>query len=222
MRVVQLRVLLAAGACIGLLLSSCSTITPPSADLASFTLLRPTRDAATPLLYRKAGVELSSYDRVTIAPVRILAAAGIESGVLPDEKKMLAADLFREFAMSLGKRFQLVSVPGKSTLEVDLTLIDVKKSNTVLSTVSHIVPVGLAINVGAQLAGKRGTFAGSAVYAVEVRDSESGEILYAEVANQSSKALDLTASFTPLAAAKAGIHTGAQTFPNDLIGTASR
>jgi hypothetical protein len=216
-------VLRGACTCLVIFLTACATVTPRPANLPSSTLLLPTRDSTMPYAYRKPGVSFSTYDKVMLEPVRLSGSAGNEtSDISVEEKKALSNYLFEEFTGSLGKTFQIVSSPGEKTLDVGLTFIDAKKSYVVLSAVSHVLPAGLAVNAGAQLLGKPGTFSGAVVYAVEVRDSQSGEILYARVDNKSSSALDVTSSFTPLAAARAGIRAGAKTFPNDLIGAPSR
>ncbi|HBF29396.1 DUF3313 domain-containing protein [Rhizobium sp.] len=201
-------------------MASCTTVTPRPNNLASSALLRPTKYPNTPYAYRKSGIDFASYDKIIVKPVSIYAGTGKRfDGLSAEDLTMLTNDMHREFSSTLNKRFQRVPAPGKSTLEVELTLLDVKKTKVVLSTASHIMPVGLALNAGFQLADKPGSFSGSVIYAVEVRDSLSGNILYASISNISANALDIKASFEPLSAAEAGIRTGAKILLQDLSGT---
>ena len=91
-------------------------------------------------------------------------------------------------------------------------------STPVLSTVSHVLPVGLVVNAGAQATGGRGTFSGWVSYAVEIEDAHTGTLLYAHVANRSANALDITANFGPLDAAKAGVRSAADKLDKELAG----
>lgn len=193
------------------LLSACATVTPRPTNLASSALLRPTRVTDTPYHYRRPGINFTTYDSVLMAPVKS-AVDSSSASLLPAEALQLTDELQRQFTSALSQRFRIVAAPGSRTLMVQLTLIDARKSNAALSTITHALPVGIVVNAGAQLAGRHGTFTGSVVYAVEARDAESGDILYAEVAHRSADALNIAAGFTPLAAAKAGIEHGARSF----------
>ncbi|NBB46896.1 DUF3313 family protein [Rhizobium sp. CRIBSB] len=205
------------------LLGGCATTTPKPENLASSPLLQPTHLSDQPYTYRNPTVDFSAYDSVVVAPVKLASPRSpSEAGLAQDEMAELAGILRQQFAASLSSRFPIVSIPGPRSLLVELTLIEAEKSKPVLSTVSHVMPVGIAVNAGAQLAGRQGTFSGSVLYAVEVRAAGNSRILYAEVARRSADALDLTASLAPLAAAKAGIRNGAREFPEDLMGTKSR
>lgn len=205
------------------LLGGCATTTPKPENLASSPLLQPTHLSDQPYSYRNPTVDFSAYDSVVVAPVKLASPRSpSEAGLAQDEMAELAGILRQQFAASLSSRFPIVSIPGPRSLLVELTLIEAEKSKPVLSTVSHVMPVGIAVNAGAQLAGRQGTFSGSVLYAVEVRAAGNSRILYAEVARRSADALDLTASLAPLAAAKAGIRNGAREFPEDLMGAKSR
>ena len=107
---------------------------------------------------------------------------------------------------------------GPGTLRARLTLTGAEASTPVLSTVSHVLPVGLVVNAGAQATGGRGTFSGWVSYAVEIEDAHTGTLLYAHVANRSANALDITANFGPLDAAKAGVRSAADKLDKELAG----
>lgn len=200
------------------LLSACATVPPRPVNLASSALLKPTRAMDTPYSFRRPGVDFATYNSIVMAPVKLATAAGTSAKALtPDEQAQLAKELQQQFTAALAQHFRIAVAPGSRNLMVQLTLLDAVKTNSVMSTVTHVLPVGLVINAGAQAAGRHGTFAGSVLYAVEVRDAQTGDILYAEVANQSAKALNIAASVTPLGAASAGIRVGATSFVEQLM-----
>lgn len=200
------------------LLSACATVPPRPVNLASSALLKPTRAMDTPYSFRRPGVDFATYNSIVMAPVKMATTAGTSSKALtPDEQAQLAKELQQQFTVALAQHFRIAAAPGSRNLLIQLTLLDAAKTNSVMSTVTHVLPVGLVINAGAQVAGRHGTFAGSVLYAAEVRDAQTGDILYAEVANQSAKALNIPASVTPLGAASAGIRVGAKSFVEQLM-----
>ena len=81
---------------------------------------------------------------------------------------------------------------------------------------SHLLPIGLAVNGGMQAAGRNGTNFGSVSYAVELSDGVLNELLYAYVTKQTPDALDVTASFGYLDAAREGVRIGAKHLQADL------
>src|SRR5260221_13312938 len=95
-------------------------------------------------------------------------------------------------------------------MRLHLTLRGIETSTPVISTVSHLAPMGLVVNTALQATGRNGTFFGSVSYAAELSDSESGALRYAYVTKQTPDALDITASIGYLDAAKTGIRIGAK------------
>ncbi|RAL97208.1 DUF3313 domain-containing protein [Agrobacterium sp. MS2] len=200
-----------------LTISGCATTSTPSQALSSSAVLRPTSDAKKPYAYQRAGTDFSSYSRAIILPASIYAGPDAQFGKLSDgDQQTLAAYMSTQFVKVLGKRFQLVSQPGPGTLSIKLTLTGAKSSTPVLSTVSHVLPVGLVINAGAQVAGRPGTFSGWVSYAVEIEDAETGTLLYAYVGSSSANALDITSNFRGLDAAKAGIRSASEGLDKEL------
>jgi hypothetical protein len=92
-------------------------------------------------------------------------------------------------------------------------------STPVVSALSHILPVGVVVNAGLGVAGHSGTFLGSVSYAAELYDAASGELRYASVSRRTPFAMDITASFGRLDAAKKGVRIGAKQLSEDLSKT---
>ncbi len=202
-----------------LALAACATTPPPSQALSSSAYLRPTSDKSRPYAYRRPDADFAAYSRVMIPPTAIYAGADAQFGNMSAaDRQVLAVYMHREFSRVLGRRFQLVGQPGPGTLRARLTLTGAEASTPVLSTVSHVLPVGLVVNAGAQATGGRGTFSGWVSYAVEIEDAQAGTLLYAHVASRSANALDITANFGGLDAAKAGVRSAADQLDKELAG----
>jgi hypothetical protein len=200
-----------------LTISGCATTSTPSQALSSSAVLRPTSDAKRPYAYLREGTNFSAYSRAIIPPVSIYAGPDAQFGKLSDsDRQTLAGYMSTQFGQVLGKRFQLVGQPGQGTLRIKLTLTGAKSSTPVLSTVSHVLPVGIVVNAGAQVAGRPGTFSGWVSYAVEIEDAQTGTLLYAYVGSSSANALDITSNFRGLDAAKAGIRSASDRLDKEL------
>lgn len=210
-----------AACAIPLLLPACATTPAPSLALSSSALLRPTSEKTKPYAYRRPDANLAAYARVIVPPTEIYAGPDAQfSKMSAADRQALAVYMHQEFSKTLGRRLQLAGKPGPGTLRVRLTLTGAEASTPVLSTVSHVLPVGLVVNAGAQATGGRGTFSGWVSYAVEIEDAQTGTLLYAHVASRSAKALDITANFGRLDAAKAGIRSAADQLGKELSGSA--
>lgn len=172
-----------------------------------------------PYAYRRPGVNFAAYGSVIVPPTAIYPGPDAQFGNMSAaDRQALASYMHQEFSKVLGRRLQLVAQPGPGTLRARLTLTGAEASTPVLSTVSHVLPVTLVVNAGAQATGGRGTFSGWVSYAVEIEDAQTGTLLYAHVANRSAKALDITANFRGLDAAKAGVRSAANQLDKELAG----
>jgi len=209
-----------AGFAVVAVVSGCATTPPPSQALSSSAVLRPTSDKTKPYAYRRPDANFAAYNRVIVPPTEIYAGLDAQFGKMSSaDRQALASYMHQEFVKVLGRRFQIVGQPGPDTLRARLTLTGAETSTPVLSTVTHVLPVGLIVNAGAQATGGRGTFSGWMSYAVEIEDAPTGSLLYAHVATRSANALDITANFGSLDAAKAGVRSAANHLGKELAGS---
>jgi hypothetical protein len=146
-----------------------------------------------------------------IEPVTIYTGDDAQFGSVSEEdRKLIAAYMQQKFTGLLSSKYQIVAAPEPGTLRLHLTLTGIETSTPVISAVSHLTPVGLVINTGLQASNRNGTFLGSVSYAAELSDAASGTLLYAYVTRQTPDALDATASFGSLDAAREGVRIGAR------------
>ena len=191
--------------------AACSTPVPVAyKDLASAAQLQPTKDAEAPFQYLSPTAALARYPKLLIDPVTIYAGSDAQFGdVAAEDRRAMADYMQQQFAEALGRHYQLVAAPEPGALRLHLTLTGLETSTPVISTVTHLAPMGLALNTGLEADGDNGSFFGSVTYAAELSDAASGALLYAYVTRQTPDALDVTASFGSLAAAREGVRIGA-------------
>jgi hypothetical protein len=193
-------------------LYGCASTTPLAyEDLPSSSQLKPVKKGNDLFLYTDPNADIRNYASLIIDPVTVYAGKDSQFGSVTDEGRRAIAEYMRQqFTAVLGKKYQIVTAANSGTLRLHLTLTGVETSTPVLSAVSHLLPAGLLVNAGFQVAGHKGTFLGSVSQAVDLYDAETGELLYASISKETAHALDLTASFGRLDAARAGVRLGAQ------------
>jgi hypothetical protein len=194
-----------------LVLAGCSAPAPVAYQgLASAGQLQPAKDAELPFQYLSPTAELARYPKLLIDPVTVYAGGDGQFGTIAaEDRRAMAGYMQQKFAEALGGRYQLVTTPEPGALRLHLTLTGLETSTPVISTVTHLAPMGLALNTGLEADGDNGTFFGSVTYAAELSDATSGALLYAYVTRQTPDALDVSASFGSLAAAREGVRIGA-------------
>jgi hypothetical protein len=202
---------------ISLALAGCASSPVDYQGLASANQLQRVKDDEEPFQFHNSDAQFANYSKILIDPVTVYTGTDAQFGShSQDDRKAIAAYMQKTVEETLGKRYQLVNAPGPNTLRLHLTLTGIETSTPVISTLSHLLPVGLVVNTGLQVTDHNGTFFGSVSYAAELSDASTGELLYAYVTRQTPDALDVTASFGSLAAAREGVRIGANHLRDQL------
>jgi len=216
--IVAQRLVVSAGLIACITLSGCASTKPAAyQDLSSSSQLKPVKDGPDLYEYKNPRDHLAPYTALMVDPVTIYRGPDSQFGSVKEPARdTIARYMQLEFAAALGKQFKITDFPAPGTLRLHLTLTGIETSTPVVSTLSHIAPVGLLVNSGLEVSGNRGTFFGSVSYAVELYDATTGELLYATVSKETAHALSIIASFGTLDASKAGVRRGAEHLRDDL------
>lgn len=124
--------------------------------------------------YIKEGDDFSRYRKIMMDEVVFFFKEESDyKGIHPDEINELSREFHKAFIETLGDR--LTESPGHDVLRMRLAVRDLETSNPVSSTMSTVIPVGLAVNLV-----KKGTTVeyigvGSASMEAEFLDSMSNE-----------------------------------------------
>ena len=203
-----------------LLLVSCAGPQPaPYAGLSSSAYLKPNHGADSGKIpYRyKTAVDWSRYQNAIIDPVVIYSGPDNQFGSMSDESRQdLAQYAQTAFTNSLTRRFVLVKDPGPGTVRIKVTLTGAKASTPVISSLAHLDIGGNLYNGVQAISGGGGLMTGWVIYAVEIQDASSGQLLEAYEEKQYPNALNPMATFGSLAAAKTGIDKGSDALANRL------
>ncbi len=161
--------------------------------------------------YRNPDVDLRQYKQVMVTPVEIYTGPDANwKGVTQEEQEQLAAYLYQTTVAKLGEKGLYTDRPGPGVARLKLILAGVDKTRPVASTVTHALPVGLALNLGKGAMGKSGSFMGDATVGGEFTDSQTGNLVATFLAKEAPNAMDIPVIFSEWDASKKALDKVAQ------------
>ena len=154
--------------------------------------------------YIKPDLHLARYTAVQIQPTVVYRGTDAQFEDIPQEDRARFAQLMTDaLRQELAKSFRLAQGPAANALRLRMTLVGAKKTTGGVGTVSSVMPLGLVTNVVKSATGKKGTFSGSVLFAIEIFDSRSGDLLAAVVRREAPDALDIKATVSTTDTVKA-------------------
>ncbi|WP_201722685.1 DUF3313 domain-containing protein [Caulobacter sp. BP25] len=207
-------------------LGGCAVSRPaPYKELASSGRLSPNlndRSGRAPYSFSKPVDWTSRYHSVLIDPVVIYRGADQQFEKISDaDKRELATYMRDQFSARLSENYKQVEQPGPGVLRVSLTLTGAKTTKAVIGALAHFDLAGGSYNAVQAARGREAALTGWVMYAVELHDAASGELLGAEIVKQYPNAMNIKASVGALSAAKAGVRKGADDLNQRLSGRRS-
>jgi hypothetical protein len=144
--------------------------------------------------YRNPDIDATKYQSFIIEPTLVSEDAAATFGEISkaDQKRYAAmfTDALRE---QIGEGYTLATKKGPGVGVIQLTLLGVTP-NSPVAIATRVTPTGLALSSVKSLAGRPGSFSGSAQIAFELKDSVSGDLIAAAIRRRSPDALDLVAT----------------------------
>jgi hypothetical protein len=168
------------------------------------------------LMWIKPGVDFTQYKKVMVDYVVFAFADDSEyKGIDANEMKQIADKASLALVTAIQKAFPVVSEPGPDVIRIRTAIVDMKQSRPVLSGVSSVMPVGLAVSLV-----KRGTtdsWTGSGATTAELMaiDSMSNEVL---AAGQDQKAAGFTERFTSWGSVEDAFKFWGERLTKNLVG----
>lgn len=160
----------------------------------------------------KPGVDFAKYNKIMADSVLFYYAEDSEDkSIDPDQMKELTDAFNQELANALKGKYPLVAEPGPDVVRIRTALTNIKKSKPVLSTVSSIIPVGLAVSTVKRTTEGSWAGAGATTMELEARDSMSNEVVAVALDRQTAGFWD---RFSSLGSAKAAFKIWAERIAN--------
>jgi hypothetical protein len=139
------------------------------------SLLQPGAEGQAAYVYINPNVQWSNYKQVLLKPVEFWDTP--DSGVSPDDQKMLTSYFYNSLKQNLQKNFTLVDQPGPGVIAFAVAIINAEGATPGLRSVSLVVPQARILNYAQSLATGHAAFAGSAEAAFKATDSSTGQLL---------------------------------------------
>ncbi len=128
-------------------------------------------DGSGGLIYRKAGIDHCSYDKIMIEPIEIWMADDSKyKGFSPDVFKAITDELYRSLEINLEPEYPVVGEPGAGVVVIRLAITDVYASKKKRGLLGYM-PIGAAI--GAMTGKYRRISLHDATIEVEILDAQA-------------------------------------------------
>jgi hypothetical protein len=139
------------------------------------SLLQPGAEGQAAYIYINPNAQWSSYKKVLLKPVEFWDTP--DTGVSPDNQKMLTSYFFNSLQKNLQQNFTIVDQPGPGVIIFAVAIINAEAATPGLRSVSLVIPQARILNYAQSLATGHAAFAGSAEAAFKATDSSTGQLL---------------------------------------------
>lgn len=115
-------------------------------------------------------------------------------GIDAAERAKFATIVTDALRSELVKSFPAPATPQADTLRLKVTLLGAEKTKGGLATATRVTPMGFGLSALKSAVGKGGSFTGSVLFAVELYDARTNELLLAAVRRRHPDPLDVPAT----------------------------
>lgn len=154
--------------------------------------------------YLDQNVDLAPYRRFILDPPRVLRSdASTFAGLSDADVRTIAGMFVEETGRAFAAKYPVVTTPGPGVARLRFTVLGVSKTVPYVATATRVIPIGAAINLLSQGAGRGGTLTGSVTYGIEAFDSRSGKLIAAAVRRLTPGAFDISSTLGTMDTARA-------------------
>jgi hypothetical protein len=112
------------------------------------------------------------------------------------DRAKYAAMITQELRSEIAKTFPSPAKPQADTLRLHVTVLGGQRTEGGLATATRVTPLGFATSALKSVMGKKGSLTGSLLYAVELYDARTNELLLAAVRRRTPDPLDIPATLS--------------------------
>lgn len=120
-----------------------------------------------------------------------------------DARSKFAEIITQELRSEMSKSFPAPAKAQKDTMRLRVTMLGAQKTLGGVATATRVTPFGFATSAVKSALGKKGTMTGSVLYAVELYDARTNELLLAAVRRRTPDPLDVPATLSTTNTVKA-------------------
>jgi hypothetical protein len=139
----------------------------------------------------------SKYRTVIVEPTAVYQGPDAQfDGIDSADRSKAASVVTAELRQELAKTFPSPATAQADTLRMQVTMLGATKTKGGIATATRVTPVGFGLSALKSALGKPGTFTGSVLFAVELHDARTGELLLAAVRRRTPDPLDVPATLS--------------------------
>ncbi len=154
--------------------------------------------------YVQPAAKFQKYRTVIVADTTIYKGPDAQfEGIEPADRARFANIMTEELRSEIAKSFPAPARPQADTLRLQVTILGASKTTGGLATATRVTPFGFATSALKSALGKSGSLTGSILFAVEVYDAKTNELLLAAVRRRTPDALDVPATLSTTETVKA-------------------
>ncbi len=165
-------------------LKSSSRMTQDKAGSESWTFVQP-REVFT------------KYRTIIVEPTAVYQGPDAQfDGIDSADRYKAASVITNELRQELAKTFPSPATPQADSLRMKVTILGATKTKGGIATATRVTPVGFGLSALKSALGKPGTFTGSVLFAVELHDARTNQLLLAAVRRRTPDPLDVPATIS--------------------------
>ena len=173
--------------------------------------------------YAQPVAVFQKYRTLIVDPTVVYNGADAQFDEIEYADRTKFADIItQELRSELAKSFPAPAKAQADTMRLRVTMLGAEKTIGGLATATRVTPFGFATSALKSALGKTGTMTGSVLYAVELFDARTNELLLAAVRRRTPDPLDVPATLSTTDTVKAVAREfadGARKRLEDLTGT---
>ena len=163
--------------------------------------------SSTVMTQDKAGTEnwtyaqprsvFTKYRTLIVDPTAVYQGPDAQfDNVDPADRYKMASVITDELRRELAKTFPSPAKPQADTLRLRVTVLGATKTKGGIATATRVTPVGFGLSALKSALGKPGTFTGSVLFAVELYDARTNQLLLGAVRRRTPDPLDVPATLS--------------------------
>ena len=166
-------------------------------SLPSATMMTQDKPGTESWTYAQPVSVFARYRTVIVDPTTVYQGPDAQfEGVEPADRARYAATITDELRREIAKTFPAPARPQADTLRLRVTILGATKTKGGIATATRVTPVGFGLSALKSALGKGGSFTGSILYAVELYDARTNELLLAAVRRRTPDPLDVPATLS--------------------------
>ena len=164
--------------------------------LKSATQMAQDKPGSESWTYAQPKSAFAKYRTVIVEPTAVYNGpdAQFDGSISAADRAKFAGMVTNELRSELNKSFPTPARAQADTLRIKVTLLGAEKTTGGVATATRVTPLGFATSAVKSALGKKGSFTGSLLYAVEVFDGRTNELMLAAVRRRTPDPLDVPAT----------------------------